>query len=315
MKPPLVVVLGPTASGKSDLALDIAQQFGCEIVNCDSLQLYRYLDIGTAKVPPAERRGIPHHLVDIIDPDQVFTAGEYAHAARRVLGDITARGRLPVVVGGTGFYLRALLEGLFSGPAADRDLRVRLARRPERLHRLLTRLDSAAAARIHSNDTKKLIRALEVCLLSRRRISELQPRRERLDAYDVVKIGVAPPRAELHGRIDERCRLMFDRGLTAEVAAVVSRFGRDAKALEAIGYREALMLLEGRLSGAEALALAQLHTRQYAKRQMTWFRREADVVWFAAPGNLEETKQAAIRLVTERIKIFGEKTNHFRSEP
>jgi tRNA dimethylallyltransferase len=230
-----------------------------------------------------------------------------------VLREITARGRLPVVVGGTGFYLRALLEGLFSGPAGNRDLRVRLARRPERLHRLLTRLDAVAAARIHANDTKKLIRAIEVCVQSRRRISELQPQREPLTGYDVVKIGLAPPRTELNERLNERCRLMFERGLVAEAATVASRFGHDAKALEAIGYREALMLLEGKLSTAEALALTQLHTRQYAKRQLTWFRREPDVLWLATAGNLEQTKQAAIRHATERINISAKRTNHFLS--
>jgi tRNA dimethylallyltransferase len=300
---PLIVVAGPTASGKSDLALDLAETMGGEIINCDSLQLYRYLDIGTAKLPPEQRRGIPHHLIDIIDPDQVYTAGEYSRSARAVLHEITSRGRVPIVTGGTGFYLRALLEGIFAGPSADQPLRARLARRPERLHRMLRRFDSAAAARIHPNDTKKLIRALEVCLQARRPISELQPRRDPLEGYELVEIGLAPERAELHARINERCRLMFEGGLLDEVRFVVSRFGRNAKALEAIGYSEALAAIEGRISLPEALALAQLHTRQYAKRQMTWFRRETGITWFSGTGNQQETKQAAIGHVQKKIKI------------
>jgi tRNA dimethylallyltransferase len=303
---PLVAVVGPTASGKSDLGLDLADAFGGEIVNCDSLQLYRYLDIGTAKTPPQERRGIPHHMIDIIDPDQVYTAGEYSRRARAVLDDIANRGRVPIVVGGTGFYLRALLEGIFAGPAADEPLRRRLARRPERLHRLLKRLDPAAAARIHPNDTKKLIRAIEVCLQARRPLSELQPHRQPLEGYEIFRIGLAPDRAELRARIDERCRLMFERGLLDEVRLVVSRFGRDAKALEAIGYREALMALDGEISIAQGIALTQLHTRQYAKRQMTWFRREPEIAWFSGAGNQQETKQAAFGHVQKRIYFFRE---------
>ena len=303
MSPPLVAVVGPTASGKSDLALDLAEALRGEIVNCDSLQLYRYLDIGTAKVPAGQRRGIPHHLIDIIDPDRIFTAGEYARAARSCVSDIAARGKVPIVAGGTGFYLRALLEGIFSGPPADAALRERLNRKPERLHRLLARLDPAAAARIHPNDTKKLIRAIEVCVQARRPISELHANREPLEGYAIVKIGLAPPREELHERIDTRCRLMFERGILDEVRFVIDRFGRGAKALEAIGYSEALMAIEGRLSTAEAVTLTQLHTRQYAKRQMTWFRREAGVHWLPASGNFSQTSEAAICLVQRQIKI------------
>src|SRR5438270_5818234 len=174
---PLVAVAGPTGSGKSDLALAIAEKFNGEVLNCDSLQVFRYFDIGTAKLPMAERRGIPHHLIDIVDPDELFTAGEYARLARETIAGITARGRLPVIAGGTGFYLRALLDGLFQGPTRDQPLRDRLAareaRRPGSLHRLLTRFDRETAAKIHPNDVPKVTRALEICLLTRQPAAEL----------------------------------------------------------------------------------------------------------------------------------------------
>src|SRR5579863_9682180 len=189
---PVIVILGPTASGKSELALSAAQRFAGEVVNCDSLQIYRYFDIGTAKLPPADRRGIPHHLIDILDPDQVFTAGEYARLARRVLDDVSARGRLPVVAGGTGFYFRALVDGLFPGPSRDQVLRDRLSaresRRPGSVYRLLGRFDPESAARIHPHDFPKLVRALEVCLLTRRAATDLfREGRDALRGYDVLR--------------------------------------------------------------------------------------------------------------------------------
>jgi tRNA dimethylallyltransferase len=199
---PLVAVVGPTGSGKSDLALRLAGEFAGEIVNCDSLQVFRYFDIGTAKTPPAARRGIPHHLIDVADPDQLFTAGEYARLARGAIAAISARGRLPIVAGGTGFYLRALLDGLFAGPSRDPGLRLRLAaretRRPGSLHRLLRRFDSQAAARIHPHDVPKVTRALEVCLLTRRPVSELfREGRDPLAGYRVLKLGLEPGRDAL----------------------------------------------------------------------------------------------------------------------
>lgn len=300
-----IIVLGATASGKSDLALNLAGRFDGEIVNYDSVQLYRYMDIGTAKTPVAERCGIPHHLIDILNPDEVFTAGEYQRRARRALAEIAAQGRIPVVVGGTGFYLRALLQGLFAGPPRDEGLRARLMRRkPGSLHRLLTRFDPAGAANIHPNDTQKLVRALEVRLLTQAPITSLyQHQRLPLEGFDLIKIGLDPPREQLTSRIHERCERMFKLGLLDEVRRILSLgFPRDSKALESIGYREALLCIEGRLSIEEAIAATQIATRQYAKRQRTWFRREPGTLWLQGFGNQRETYESAERLVASTKK-------------
>jgi tRNA dimethylallyltransferase len=297
---PLLAIVGPTGSGKSELALAVARHVPAEIVNCDSLQLYRYLDIGTAKLAPLERQGIPHHMIDIADPDELVTAGDYARRARPLLAEIAARGRLPIVAGGTGFYLRALLEGLFRGPQRDPTLRERLARReeakPGSLHRILKRLDPPAAARIHPNDTNKLIRALEVCVLARRPLSRLWAEgRDRLEGFHPLKIGLDPPRPALYAKLDERCRAMFDRGLIEEVRQILARgFPESSKPLEALGYRQALAVLRGSLDREEAIRLAQRETRRYAKRQWTWFRRDPEIEWFAGFGADEEVQQAVI---------------------
>jgi len=300
---PLVAVVGPTGSGKTDLALSIAEVFDGELVGCDSLQIYRYLDIGTARTPLAERRGMPHHMMDLVDPDRIYTAGDYARDARAVLAGISGREKLPVVAGGTGFYLRALLEGLFAGPQRDEALRARLTAiekaRAGFLHRLLRRLDKPAASRIHPNDLPKLIRAIEVCLLRRRPMSaQFEDGRNRLSGYRVLKIGLAPPRAELCRRLDRRLADMFARGLIDEVRGILARgFSRNVKPMESIGYKEALAVVEGRIEPDQALAAAQLATRQYAKRQMTWFRREKDVVWLDGFGDDLAVRNAAFHLV------------------
>jgi tRNA dimethylallyltransferase len=302
---PLVAVAGPTGTGKSELALRLAEEFGGEVVNCDSLQIYRYFDIGTAKLPLAERRGIPHHLMDILDPDQVFTAGEYARRGRAALADISARGRLPVIAGGTGFYLRALLEGLFPGPARDAALRERLAarerRRPGSLHRLLARFDPQAAARIHAHDVPKVTRALEVCLLTRRPVTELfRAGRDALQGYRALKIGLAPDRDRLYGRLDERCRRMFESGLVEEVRHILGLgFPATCKPFESHGYRQAVQMLRGELTAKEALFYAQRNTRQYAKRQMTWFRKEPGMQWLKGFGEDEDVQNAAAARVRE----------------
>ena len=302
---PVVVIAGPTGSGKSELALCVAARFGGEVVNCDSLQIYRYFDIGTAKLAPAERRGIPHHLLDVVDPDTVFTAGEYARLGRVAMMEISGRGKLPVVAGGTGFYLRALLEGLFRGPTRDAGLRARLAEREARragsLHRLLTRFDRETAARIHRNDVPKVTRALEVCLLTRRPASELfREGRDALTGYRALRIGLNPDRAALYARLDERCREMFAGGLIDEVRHILEMgFSPECKPFESHGYHQTLQMLRGELNEREAIFYAQRNTRQYAKRQLTWFRKEPGMEWLAGFGDEVRIQQAAGARVAE----------------
>ena len=301
---PLVAIAGPTGAGKSELALRVAEEFGGEVVNCDSLQIYRYFDVGTAKLTLEEMRGVPHHLIDILDPDEIFTAGEYARLGRAVLSEISSRDRLPVVAGGTGFYLRALLEGLFRGPARDTILRERLGARerkkPGSLHRLLRRFDAVAAARIHPNDVPKVMRALEVYLLARRPVTEMfSEGRDGLVGFRTLKLGLAPDRDELYRRLDERCRRMFESGLVEEVQSILDRgFRPEAKPFESHGYRQAVQMLRGELTAKEALFYAQRNTRNYAKRQMTWFRKEPDMIWlkgFGEEPHIHDTAFAHVR--------------------
>ena len=305
-----LAVLGPTGSGKSELALRLAAEFSGEVVNCDSLQMYRYFDIGTAKLTASERRNIPHYLIDVLDPDQVFTAGEYARLARGVLAEISARGRVPIVAGGTGFYFRALLEGLFPGPARDQALRDRLAarerRRPGSLVRLLRRFDPEAARRIHPHDLPKLTRALEVCLLARRPMTDMfRAGRDALQGYRALKIGLSPPRDELYQRIDHRTAEMFEGGLVEEVRTILARgFPPTAKPFESHGYRQAMQLLNGELSQKEALFYAQRNTRRYAKRQITWFRQEQEIHWFSGFGSDPEIQQAVLHPVREFLSAI-----------
>ena len=302
----VIAILGPTGSGKSELALCVAASFGGEVVNCDSLQVYRYFDVGTAKLPPEARQGIPHHLIDILDPDQVFTAGEYARLGRRVLDEISMRGRLPVVAGGTGFYLRALIDGLFPGPQRDQVLRDRLAARERRksgsLHRLLRRFDPEAAGRIHPRDVPKVTRALEVCLVTRRPVTELfQQGREALGGYRILKIGLSPPREQLYEKLDRRTKQMFETGLIDEVRGILARgFAATVKPFESHGYRQAMQFINGELKLDEAIFYSQRNTRHYAKRQMTWFRQEAGMEWFSGFGDETQIQQA----VRDRAREF-----------
>jgi len=302
---PLVTVTGPTGSGKSGLGIALAETFGGEIVSCDSLQVYRHFDIGAAKLPKAARQGIPHHLIDIVDPGEIFTAGEYARLAREAIARISARGRLPIVAGGTGFYLRALLDGLFEGPSRDQPLRDRLAAREARrrgsLHRLLTRFDSEAAGKIHPHDVPKVTRALEVCLLARRPVTELYRQgRDRLRGYRALKLGLLPGREALNERLDARCRAMFEGGLVDEVRGILAMGFASVKPFESLGYKQALQSIRGELNPREALFYAQRNTRRYAKRQITWFRRETGIEWLRGFGESPEIRQAAI----QRVQIF-----------
>jgi tRNA dimethylallyltransferase len=287
--PPLIIVAGPTGAGKSTLALRICEEFLGEIVNCDSLQLYRGFQVGTAKTPLAERRGIRHHLLDVLDPSGGYSAGEYARVARHTIGEISARGRLPVVVGGTGFYLQALLDGLPVLPESDKETRQRLMDREQKkvgsMRRLLTRLDPASAQRIHPNDTQRLMRAVEIRLLS----GELSPpaiETEPLTGYRVLKIGLDPDRALLYKLLDARTRQMFEAGLVQEIETLLQQgCTGDEKPFESLGYRQALAFIRGETTLERAIYLTQLETRHYAKRQWTWFRRDPEIQWLSGFGD------------------------------
>ncbi len=306
-EPLLVVILGPTASGKTAFSLALAQKFNGEIVNCDSMAMYREFDIGTAKPTAAERACVPHHLFDYLDPPQYMTAGEYARQARQVLTEIGARHHLPILVGGTGLYLRALLEGLFPGPQRSEELRERLRqsaarRRPEHLHRILRRLDRASAQKVHANDIPKLIRAIEVCLASRQKMSELwQQGRDPLRGFRILRMGLDPDRASLYDRINQRAQQMFETGLVEETQHLLQKYGQAARPLSSLGYKQAAQFLNGELAREQAVQAAQQAHRNYAKRQMTWFRREPDVTWLKGFGNEAQIQQQVLELVADQI--------------
>lgn len=302
-EPLLVVILGPTASGKTALSLSLAEKFSGEIVNCDSVAMYREFDIGTAKPSAAERAQAPHHLFDCVEPTDFMTAGEYARQARQVLGEIKSRQHLPIVVGGTGLYLRALLEGLFPGPQRSEELRERLresaaSRGPDHLHRILRRLDRAAAEKVHANDIPKVIRAIEVCLASRQKMSELwQQGRDPLRGFRILRVGLDPDRAALYERINFRAQQMFETGLIEETKSLLEKYGAAARPLASLGYRQAAQLLSGKLSREQAIQAAQQAHRNYAKRQLTWFRREPDVRWLKGFGDEAGIQREAVELV------------------
>jgi len=307
MDPLLVVLLGPTGSGKTSLSLVLARHFGGEIVSCDSVAVYRSMEIGTAKPTPAERREIPHHLIDVLPPSEFCTAGDYARLARTTIAEIVSRHCLPIVTGGTGLYLRALLDGLFAGPQRSEDIRTRLRESAERrgpawLHRMLLRLDPAAAQRIHINDHPKLIRAIEVCLAVGRPLTAVwQAGRDPLTGYRILRIGLNPARPQLYERIDKRAERMFSDGLVQETLSLIRQYGESQRPFDALGYRQARNVLHGELTVPEAIASTRQAHRHYAKRQLTWFRREPDVHWFDGFGDDPTVAAQAVALVQQSL--------------
>jgi tRNA dimethylallyltransferase len=302
--PLAVLLLGPTGSGKTALSLALGERFGGEIVSCDSVAVYRGMDLGSAKPSAGEQARLPHYLIDVADPDEPFTAGKYSRQARSALREITGRGKLPIVTGGTGLYLRALTEGLFAGPERQTELRARLEQSRQKhtenwLHRVLLRLDPASAERIHPNDTPKLIRAIEVCLAAQKPLSEVRTR-DPLTGFRLLRIGLNPPRQTLYDRLNRRCKEMFAAGLIEETRGLLARYG-PVKALDSLGYRQAQAVLAGTLSLEDGISAAQQGHLNYAKRQLTWFRREPEVMWMTGFGDQPETLRAAFDAVQKNL--------------
>ena len=303
---PLIVLCGPTASGKTALALTLAERFAGEIVSCDSVAVYRGMEIGTAKPTLEERGRVPHHLIDILTPNQPCTAGDYSRLAREAIAGITQRDRIPIVAGGTGLYLRALLEGLFHAPQRHEPLRDKLRRRaekdPAQLHRILVRLDPAAAAKIHANDTPKLIRAIEVTLTARQPITEQwQQPRDALKGYRILRLGLNPAREALYDRINRRAAEMFDRGLVEETTQLVESFGFDCRPLTSLGYSQAVQVLRGEINRDQAVSATAQGHRNYAKRQLTWFRKDTAIQWLTGFGSDFDLQSHALALVDEHL--------------
>jgi tRNA dimethylallyltransferase len=325
---PLIVLVGPTASGKTSLAIRLAQEFNGEIVSCDSVAVYREMEIGTAKPSHDERTLIQHHMIDIAWPDEACTAGDYSRQAREALTGITERGHLPIVAGGTGLYLRALIDGLFPEPHQKPGQRERLrkiasTRGATYLHRLLTRLDPTAAAAIHANDVPKVVRAVEVSLATSvaaaqspeatkrapgrtPMTAQWQQGRNALTGYRILRLGLNPPRPRLYERINQRAAAMFDRGLVEETERLLARYGPDCRPLTSLGYAEATTVLRNELTRDEAVAQAQQGHRNYAKRQLTWFRREPDMHWLAGCGGDADIIDQALNLVSKHLNHFKE---------
>jgi tRNA dimethylallyltransferase len=299
--PALVAVVGPTASGKSALCVWLAERLGGEVIACDSTQLYRGFDIGTAKPNQAERHGVPHHLLDVLGPTEEATAGGYRQIALAVLEDLRRRGRLPVFTVGTGLYLRALLDGLANLPQRSEELRERLrtsaaGHPPGHLHSVLRRMDRAAAEKIAANDEQKLIRAIEICILARKPLTEVhQTGRIPLHGWRALKIGLMPAREALYGRIHARTEEMLSRGWMEEVRHLLATgLPENVKPFDFIGYRELRAVVRGEMSLETARVAIQQATRRYAKRQLTWFRKEPGVQWLEGFGHDPKVQNAAL---------------------
>ena len=320
----VVGIVGPTGSGKSSLSIVLDQSLDAEVVSCDALQVYRRVNIGTGKLTQRERAGIVHHLIDVVDPDQGFSAADYVRTAAPLIKSMDRLGKLPLVVGGTGLYLRSLRHGLFEGPGRRPRLRRRIREIAERrgsffVNRMLARVDPVSAARIHPNDLVRSIRALEVSLTSKTAMSELMARRQSpLRGYRFILIGLSPPREELKRRIEQRVRQMFRDGFVDEIRRLLKNYGSHIPAFKAIGYREIARHLSGELGLPEAEELTLKATLQYAKRQMTWFRREEGVVWFDGSGDEPGVERAVrMHLGTALNNFFpiGEETLYAKAAP
>jgi tRNA dimethylallyltransferase len=303
-----VAILGPTATGKSALALALAERFGGEIISCDSTAVYRGFDIGTDKVPLLDQRGIPHHIVDVVEPTDEYTAAQYARDAAAAVRDVHRRGRLPLVVGGTGFYYRALTRGLFPGPSRDAALRGRLEliaerRGVDRLHRLLARVDPPSAVRIQPRDLKRIVRALEVYFLTGKPLTaHFAATAAPLPEFDVLAFALRLPAAEIAARVARRVDEQFARGLMTEIRGLLDRgVPATARPFGGLVYRQALEHLRGERDEAATRALITQENRRYARRQLIWFRKEPNLIWLEGPGDSRAAIAAATSLVQERF--------------
>jgi tRNA dimethylallyltransferase len=283
----VIILLGPTGVGKTGASILLAQALGTEIISADSMQIYRGMDIGTAKPSEEERSGVKHHMIDIVDPSESYSAGEYIRTITPLIEDLHAKGKVPLIVGGTGLYIKAITRGIFSGPSADWDLREELlsAEGAEQgyLYTYLLKIDPDAATRIERNDTRRIVRAIEVCLKGKDRMSVLQERLTKPLPCDFIKIGLMRERKELYGMIERRIDRMLEEGLIEEVKNLVTK-APDRTALQAIGYKEIVFCLKGDIAQDEAVRLVKRNTRRYAKRQLSWFKKEEGIKWIEVTG-------------------------------
>src|SRR5213593_3160378 len=311
-----LAVVGPTATGKSALALALAERYDGEIINCDSTAVYRGFDIGTDKIAPADRRGIPHHLIDIVDPTDEYTAAQYARDAAAIIRDVHARGRLPVLAGGTGFYFRALTRGLFPGPGRNPGLRQRLESIAERrgvafLHRLLRKIDPGSARRIQPRDLKRLVRALEVFFLTGRPLTaHFADTASPIADLEVLAVGLRLPAARISERVTRRVDQQFARGLLDEIRTLLARgIPEDARPFGGLVYRQALEHLHGVRDEPSTRALIAQENRRYARRQLIWFRKEPNLRWFDGPGESIATIDAVSRFLDLRLLGAGDEAS------
>jgi tRNA dimethylallyltransferase len=307
---PVVAILGPTATGKSALALAIAERYEGEVISCDSTAVYRGFDIGTDKVPIAERRGIPHHLVDIVEPTDAYTAARYSRDAARAIAEIHERGRVPLIVGGTGLYYRALTRGLFPGPARHAELRNRLESIARRrgvvfLHRMLRRVDPESGDRIQPRDQKRIVRALEVFLVTGRTLtSHFASTTSPISGMTIVAVGLRLPAAVISARVTRRVDAQFDQGLLDEIRGLLRRgIPESAHPFSGLVYRQALEHLRGVRDEQSTRALIAQENRRYARRQLIWFRKEPNLVWFDGPGESRHAFEAVSHLLDERLTM------------